>query len=55
MVDILSILFAFAVATFCSILAESKNRNGAIWFIIGLVFNVFALLALVFLRKREYL
>jgi hypothetical protein len=51
--DILSILFTFAVATLSSILAESKNRNGAIWFILGLVFNVFALLVLVFLRKKE--
>ena len=51
--DILSILFAFAVATASSILAESKNRNGAIWFILGFVFNVLALLVLVFLRKKE--
>ena len=51
--NILSILFAFAVGTACSLIAESKNRNGAIWFILGLVFNVFALIVLAFLGKNE--
>jgi len=51
--DILSILFTFIVAIGCSLLAESKNRNGAIWFILGLVFNVFALIVLFFLRKED--
>lgn len=51
--EVLSIILTFAVAVLTSILAESKNRNGAIWFILGLVFNVFALLVLVFLRKKE--
>lgn len=51
------LLIAVAVwlvcATVCGFLAPSKGRKSGDWFVYGLVFSVFALIALAFLERRE--
>ena len=39
-----TISIAIFVGVFCAYLAEKKNRNPIPWFLLGLFFNVFALL-----------
>ncbi len=40
-------------AILCGFLAPLKNRPAAVWAFLGLVFGIFALLALAFLPKRD--
>lgn len=45
----------FACAIFTGIIANSKGRNGAVWFLLGCLFGIFALLAVGFMpaQKKE--
>ena len=37
----------------CSYIARSKDRSGVVWFILGLVFGLFAIITIGFTEKAE--
>ncbi|MEG2568047.1 MAG: hypothetical protein RSA84_17750, partial [Acinetobacter sp.] len=39
---------------FCFAVAKSKDRSGGLWFILGVVFNVIALIAIAGMPKNVY-
>lgn len=47
------ILFWFASAVVCAIIASSKGRSGFGWFILGALFSIFALLLVIVLPSQK--
>lgn len=47
------IIFELVVGMFTSIKAKEKNRNPFIWFFLGFIFSVIALLAIFILPYKE--
>ena len=41
------IVYALSCGGFCGFLAEEKRRDGASWFVLGMIFGIIALLTLV--------
>ena len=48
-------IFWFACAVFTAIIANSKGRSGAVWFLVGCCFGILALIAVGFMpaQKKE--
>ncbi|MCB1136892.1 MAG: DUF4339 domain-containing protein [Chlamydiia bacterium] len=46
---LLNLLFSVAFGAVCAYIAQQKNRNTTIWFILGLLFTFISLLILLFL------
>lgn len=49
--ELLFIWIAFAVV--CALAAPSRGRSGIAWFVLGLVFGVFALIALLVMGPAD--
>ena len=41
------------IAVFCAMIASAKNRSTLIWFILGILFSLIAMLAIIGLPKIE--
>lgn len=48
----LIIWIIFAIA--CSMIASNKGHNGFSWFLIGLLFGIFALGVVIFIPNKNY-
>lgn len=46
-------LVIFLYASFCALWAQTKRRSAVLWFIFGGIFNVFAVLLLLFLNWQD--
>lgn len=49
---IISVLVIIGPAVLCYSIAETENRNSKRWFIYGLIFNIYAVIYLVFYAKE---
>lgn len=47
------IFFWFACAVVCAIVASSKGRSGFVWFVLGAMFSIFALLLVIVLPSQK--